>query len=656
MEVIKYPAMGIKAISRLKLWEHPEFDPRIGKEPWYRSVLKAVGVGATEPTKEWTEDSLARAVYGKFASRLSVEMVRGSQLMTISFESADRTLAARVANGVAEEYIENDLETRYQMTRGAGTWLQERLTALREKLTVSERALQSYRESKGILDVKASAQGGAGQQFAEMTGRMVEARVKKAEAENTYNQIKAVPKGADLTLVPAIVRSGPVSDALKAKGDAERKLSEMGQRYGTEHPKYVQVEAELKAAKDNVRRQADLMAATIIRDYENAVATERAMSAALGQSRGAIQDINRNEFQLNVLEREVESNKQMYEMFMKRAKETSLSGDLQTPVARIVNPATPPVGAFKPDRQKIVLIALLVGLLVGAMISIIQDRMDNTLKSTDEVESKLKQPLLTSLPLLNEDESVAHMFLDKPESLYSEAIRTARTGVLLSAIDLRNRILLVTSTLPGEGKTSFSINLALAHAHTKKTLLIDADMRRPSIAKSMKLEKGVKGLSNLVSGTADFKECLHPVENSHLTVLPCGTIPPNPLELLLSDRFKATLDKLATVFDIIILDSPPVELVSDSLVIASHATGVIYVVKAESTPYQLARKGIKRLSRAEGNILGVVLNRLDFVKAEKYYGEYSGYGKYGYSKYGDRAGYSSYQSTYGADAQEEAKT
>lgn len=253
------------------------------------------------------------------------------------------------------------------------------------------------------------------------------------------------------------------------------------------------------------------------------------------------------------------------------------------------------------------------------------------------------------------------MFLDKPQSLYAESIRTARTGVLLSAIDLPNRLLLVTSSLPGEGKSTFCVNLALAHAHTKKTLLIDADMRRPSIAKHLGMEAGAKGLSNLVSGTVALKDCVHSLPDTNLMVIPAGNIPPNPLELLLSERFKQTLDKLSSLFEIIIVDSPPVELVSDSMVIAPQVTGVIYLVKAEDTPYQLARKGLARIRKAQGNVLGVVLNRLDFVKAERYYGEYSGYGKYGYSRYGysrkmaaamGKSGYAPYQTAYGAENQE----
>lgn len=643
VEIIKSREVAIKSILKLRLWEDEEFDPRPKSDSWIKSTLAAVGFSDDPSGKEWSEDALAEAIYGKFSKQLTIEPIRLSQLAKISFESRSPALSAKVANAVADVYIENDLDARYKMTKQASTWLQERLTTLKNKLDESERSLQEFREKQGIVDVKSAAQSGAGKQIEEVMQRLVEARMKRAEAENAYNQIKAAPKGADLSSLPGVIRNPIIAEAKKQEAEAERRLSELAQRYGSEHPKYVQAEGELKSARDNVRRQVDTVVASVTREFEVARGTERALEGVLGAAKGTVQSLNRKEFELNVLEREVDSNRQMYDMFVKRAKETNVAGDLQTAIARVVDPAVEPKKPVKPQKVQIIAIAFVLGLFIGVLASLLLDRLDNTLKTSEDVEAKLKHPLLTTLPLLKEEEtqrtSTARVFLDQPKSLYSEAIRTARTGVLLSAIDLPKRILLVTSSLPGEGKTTFSINLAMAHAHTKKTLLIDADMRRPAVSKGLDLQVGAKGLSNLVSGTATLAECVQPVQGSNLMLMSSGTIPPNPLELLLSQKFKDTLEALSEEFDIIVIDSPPVELVSDALVIAPMVTGVIYVSKALDTPYQLARKGLQRLRRADGQILGVVLNRLDFEKAEKYYGEYSGYGKYGYGKNGYTNGY-----------------
>lgn len=649
-EIIKSREVALQAVRALKLWDQPEFDPRKQEKGVKDRLLESVGFKAEVPP-EWNEQTLAEAVYGNFASRLSVEPVRLSYLVKIHFESADPALAARAANAAAEAYIRNDMNNRYALTSKASGWLQENLGQVKEKLAASEKALQSYREQHGMVNIQDAAQSGIGQQISEYTSRLAESRVRRAQVESAYNQIKSASPGTDLSSLPAVVQNAQVGKAKEVLAEAERKLSELSQRYGPEHPKMVQAKAELTSAKGNLKHQVDTVVASVTREYEVARSTEATMASSLSSARGAIQSINRNEYQLGVLEREVEANRQLYEMFLKRGKETSVSSDLQSPVARVVDPAVPPSSPAKPQRTKLTLLALLVGLFLGALASLLIERLDNTLKTSEDAELRLRQPVLTTLPILPKEatnrSSSSHIFLDKPDSIYSESIRTARSGVLLSAIDRPNRILLVSSSLPGEGKTTFSINLALAHAHTAKTLLIECDMRRPTIARSMELEPGAAGLSDLVAGTAPFEKCLHSISDSTLRVIPAGTIPPNPLELLISNRFKETLTRLSQAFEIIILDSPPVELVSDAQVISPHATGVIFIVKAAETPHKLAAKAIQRINRAGGEMLGVVLNQLDFQKAHKYYGEYSGYSHYGY-----KGGYST---TYGGEARAAAK-
>jgi len=646
VEIIKSREVGLKAIQKLRLYDNPEYDPRLPKKG-VAALLQQIGFATEAPPKEWNELTLSEAVYKKFSDNLSIEPIRLSQLVVIRFSSPSATLAASVTNTLADTYIENDLDARYQMTRTASVWLQERLSGLKDKLNQSEQALQGYREKAGIVNVEKMAQSGAGQQIEQIQTRLVEARTKRAEIEATYKIVKDAAGAGDLASQPAVLNSAQVADAKKQASEAARKLAEVSQRYGKEHPKFLQAESESKAATENLQRQIDLVVAGITHEYERARATEKTLEGALASARGSVQNVNRKEFALGQYEREVDSNRQMYDMFIKRAKETNVAGDLQTTVARVVDPSAVPSAPVKPNKPLIVGVALLMGLLVGAMLALLLDVLDSTIKTTQDVESRLKQPLLTVLPVLNKKEAdrmlSGRTVLDAPNSLYAEAIRTARTGVLLSSVDATTRILLVTSSVPGEGKSTFASNLAMAHAATKRTLLIDADMRRPSIAKSHQLDSAVGGLSEVVAGTAKLAECLHKVEKSNLRVLSSGAIPPNPLELMLSERFAHALQALAKNFEVIVIDSPPVELVSDALVLASHATGVIYVTKAQSTPYTLARKGLRRLTRANAHIVGVVLNALDFNKAEKYYGEYSGYGKYGYGAYG-----STYGGTYGS--------
>jgi capsular exopolysaccharide synthesis family protein len=235
---------------------------------------------------------------------------------------------------------------------------------------------------------------------------------------------------------------------------------------------------------------------------------------------------------------------------------------------------------------------------------------------------------------LKRGQSIERLFLEDASAEFSEDIRTLRSGVLLSGLDSPQKTVLVTSSLPEEGKSTIAANLAFALSQVKKTLLIDADMRRPQIGQILGVPANTPGLSNLVAGELGPDKCVFSVKGSDLFVLPSGRIPANPLELLSAHRFVEVIDRLKGLFEAIVIDSAPVQMVSDPLVIAQVATAVLYVVKADDTPYPVARQGIRRLRRVNAHILGVVLNQLDVAKAEKYYGEYSGYGRRYYRKYG----------------------
>lgn len=632
VEILKSREVALRAITQLKLYDRPEFDPRAPKKG-LAALLEAVGFATAETPTEWTEQALAEATLPGFRALLAIEPVRLSQLVTVSFESPDPAFAATVANKVASAYIENDFDARYEMTRQASNWLQGRLTTLKEKLNESEEALQSYREKKGIADVKGASQSGAGEAIQQLTMQLVNARARRVEAENAYKAIRNASASGDLSSLPAVQRSAVVAEAKRQEADAERKMGEISQRYGKVHPKFVQAEGELATARENVRRQTEVVVAGITQEYEAARGTERALEATLAGARASVVSLNRQEFGLTVLEREADSNRQMYDMFMRRAKETNVAGDLQATVARVIDPAAKPSIPVKPRKSLVIAIALLVGLAIGTGAALLLDFLDNTIRKSEDVETRLHQPLLTVLPKFIDKEMAsaggALRMLAAPNSAYAEAIRTARTGILLSSVDTPKRQLLVTSSVPGEGKTTFSVNLALAHAHTQKTLLVDADLRRPAVGRAFGLEPTAAGLSDLVAGTAKLSDCLHRIPDTSLVYLPAGAIPPNPLELLHSERFRQALETLANHFDVIVIDSPPVELVSDALVLAQQVTGVIFVVKAAATAHPLARKSLQRLRRVNANLIGVVLNAFDVRQAQRYYGEYATYGGYG---------------------------
>ncbi len=558
--------------------------------------------------------------------------MRLSQLVKVSFESTSPELSQKVVTSIADQYINSDREARFMLTQQASTWLQERVSGLRQKLDQSERALQAYRDSQGLVNLGGSAQSIDGQRISNVSTELVSARVRRAEIEGVYKDIRQIRSagGNDFSSIAAVMRHPSVIKAKELEAAAQQKLSELSQRYGYEHTKVVQATAELQSAKQSLNMQADSVAASLARDYEIARATEQQLAGELASARSSVATVNRKEAQLGILEREVQANRQLYDLFMGRAKETSASNDMQGQVARVVDPAA--LGEqIKPKKAQMMAVALVLGLMAGALIALLLDKLDNTLKGQDDAEERLKQPILASLPELksHERKSVMQTMLNSSDHQFSEGIRTLRTGVLLSNLDQTNKVILVTSSVPGEGKSSVAANLAVALSSTKSTLLIDADMRRPMIARGLALPPGVKGLANLCAGTAKVEECVHRLADVPLHVLPAGDIPPNPAELLHSKRFQSTLQALSAHYDIIVIDSPPIELVSDAMILAPQATATVYVTQAMSTPYPLVRKGLSRIERAGGTVLGVVLNQVDFEKAHKYYGQYAAYGKYG---------------------------
>jgi polysaccharide biosynthesis transport protein len=647
-EILKSEELAKRVVQKLNLTAHPDFDPRQARPGWFaRIVSSLVHREQAAPAKD---SDLLRMVAQSLLSNLQVQLVRNSSLVQIQFTSYDRELAAKVPNTLAEVYIDTDLEARMAMTQKAAEWLRERMGELRAKVDAAEKALQDYRDRERIVDTKGLVLSGAGKQLEELTRSLVEARQRRAEAESSWSvvqQIRAGKAQANYESIPAVLRHPLVQTMKQAEAEADRRLSDAAKRYGPEHPRMIQARAELEAAKENTRKQVDYVVAGVAKDYEVARANEVAVERALAQSKADIQGLNRKEFHLGVLEREVQQNRNLYDMFVNRLKETTATGDLQSTVARVIDPADAPASAFAPKRDRIVALSAGMALVLSALLALLLDRLSNTLNSTTEVEQRLGVPALGILQKVKgfgkKGFSSELAFFNDTQSTFSEAVRTVRTSVLMSALDEPRKVIVVTSSIPEEGKTTLSFNLSCALGQVKKVLLIDADLRRPKIGKLVGRDAKMPGLADLVAGQAQLNQCVLSSEKAGISILPAGTVPPNPLELLSSRRFEEVLNRLKETFDIIVIDSAPLQLVSDALVLSRLASSVVYVVKADATPYQVAQNGLKKLRRVNAPVLGVVLNQLDLEKADKYYGEYSGYGSYkGYKKYG-------YKKAYGRD-------
>lgn len=644
-ELLKSRGLAERVVRQLNLTTHPEFDPRQQPEP----LIDVSGVLASLDVRSWlpmttpddlvepeamTEARIFEEVVQAFMERITISPVMKTQLVKVEIEMADARLAAQASNALANAYIESQLEARLAMTQTATTWMNERLSGLKSKLQESERRLQAFRESENLVDLEGVTTV-AGGELSQTGDRLIDARRSRAEAESQYRQVASMRSNGwqRMASVPAVLSNQLVQQFKADEGKASSKVQELSRRYGPKHPKMIAAQSELRSATANLRSQVEQVVASIEREYQLATANERSLQSSFNQNKEQIQDIKRKEFKLRELQREVDGNRSLYDTFMTRLKETSATSDFESVNARIVDPAVVPDKPVKPKKSLVVAIAGLLAMMAGIGMALLLEFLNNTFKSTEDVETKLNLPVLGILPLLKgkERRDIATMFTRDEDRSFTESIRTIRTGVVLSGLDNPHKVLVVTSSIPGEGKSSVAANLAFAMGQMEKVLLIDADMRRPTVAKSFDFPVGTPGLANLVAGTARLEDCIKELDDN-VSVIPAGTVPPNPLELLSSQRFTKALQVLEGRFDRIVIDSPPTQAVSDALVLSTHANALIYVVKSESTSIPLVKRGVGQLLQNNAPITGVVLNQVDIKKAQKHGYSYGGYyDYYGYS-------------------------
>lgn len=631
-EILNSRQLAEEVIADLNLESHPEFDPL--KQESIRRFLPFLPEAAP-PTKE----QIHRSAVTQFQDQLSVQPIRNTQLVRISFESSDPKLTHQVANKLGEAYIDNHLESRLALTQKAADWLTERLSGMRDDLERAEQELQSFRERENLVDVSGVGTLNA-KEIDEIQQRLVNARNRVTEAKSQFEAVGSVVSGYESRweTLPGVLADGLAQRLKENEAEASQELSQLGQRYGPKHPRLIAAQSRYSEAQEAYRRQVIKVVSGFEKTFLQAQADQRELEAALERSKSDIQGINRKRYELSQLEREVQASRQLYDMFFTRFKETN-TADFEAANARFVDRAVEPFAPVKPRKAIILILSAMLAGVVGVLLAFLRDMLDNTVKSASEVEGKLHQPVVGVMPRVNSKKNVnvvmSEAVLDKSEQSFGEAVRTLRTSVVLAGIDDPVKRLVVTSSVPGEGKTTCSMNLAFAFGQLEKVVLLDADMRRPSVAENCHLEHRSPGLSNIIAETESLENCTYAYKG--IDVIPAGVVPPNPLELLSSKRFDDLLRVLADKYDRVIIDSAPTQAVSDSMVLSTHVDGVLYVVKSDSTATQVAQDGLNRLSRVNAHLLGVVLNQFDPASASRYGGYGKGY--YDYYGYGSKEAY-----------------
>ena len=651
-----------RVVRALNLQDHPAFEPQPPR--WWaqfdpRQLLPASRQSAplTMTAEEQIEAKIS-GLTGELVNGVSVAAVPDSTLAQVTFASIDRRLAATVANTFVEEFVKRDLENRLSGTVRATGWLEERLASLRSELTYSEAALQNFRVREGLVDIGGKTSLGS-DELTMLNSRLEQARRARIDAGNIRNETALMGGAAkaaidDLMGIPA-VQNHPLVRAVSVElTAAQRALSETVKTYGIKHPKRIVAMERVDSAQQLLNAEVRKVVTGIEREYKFAVQTEGQLADEWAARRLEMQEFNRKEFELAQLQRDVNTNRELLDVFFTRYKGVNETGGFEQPHARILDRAMVPSAPVRPNKTLAVSLAFVLGAGLGGLIAILLARLDNAIRSPDDIPERLGAPLLGTLPLLEleEGETIVQKLdvaWEKTGSGFSEAVRTIRTGVVLSSLDDPAKIMVVTSSVPGEGKSTLSVNLARGFGQLERTVIIGADMRRPNLGKMMGLEKNTRGVSHFVSGAYPLEDCVTQVAGMGISVVPSGVIPPNPLEMLSSAKFREMLELLKADFDRIIIDSAPVGLVSDALVLASYADSVIYVVKADSTPATVAARNIANIVASNEPLTGVVLNMFDPRSAAKYGNYRYRYGyRYGYGYGGYKRGYANYGSgTYG---------
>jgi exopolysaccharide transport family protein len=635
--ILKSRGLARKTLDALNLWDSPEFGDGDGQNQQSRSESGASsgavgwvkGLFSAAPPRDSVPDAGETARQSKaidaFLRGLTVSPIRNSSLVDVRFASPSPEIAAQVANGLAKQYIEQNLEYRFMSTKQASDWLSQQVDVERKKLEASEQALQRYRE-KGDAVALEDRQNIVVQRLTDLNAAYTKARTERFEKEALYNQLKGLQNDRTaLDTFPAILSNSFIQQLKSQLADLQRQQAQMAERLGEKHPEMIKLNSAIQSTEAKLQGELAKVVQSVRNEFLSAESQERSLAAELQRQKSDALALNRRGIEYGVLRREAESNKQMYEALMQRAKETGISGELKASNIRVVDQAEVPRRPVRPRKATNLMLGLFGGLVMGIGLAFFVDYLDSRVKNPEEIRQTLGLSFLGLVPALREQDLEAGkspLISNRVPQNFAEAFRGIRTSVMFSSAEEGPRSVLVTSTQPTEGKSVVAVNLAMALAQGgQRVLLIDGDMRKPQVHQLMEMKQD-PGLSSLLVGKAKANEVVHKAGVTNLWVLPAGPCPPNPAELLGSTRFRDLLKLLLGHFDYVVIDSPPVMAVTDATVIAHRTTGVVFVVRSEQVNRHMARTAIERLVASKATVLGAVLNRADVRKNPYYYSQY----------------------------------
>jgi capsular exopolysaccharide synthesis family protein len=641
-EILRSNQVAQKVIDKLDLTKNPLFYSNEKVEPtlvsqWMEQIKNLpllqpyFSQDDVDLTTE-TEESVNRAVLGKFKANLSIFPISKTQLVRISFDSSDPQLAAEIANAVGNAFIENNLESKLLATEQATSWINVRLAELKEKLDQSEGALLAFLQSQKLID-DSGIDALASSELSILTERLSNATERRIAAQSLYSALSTSdqPELASLSTMPEISNHPQITNIRAAEIEAEKRVNELSKRYGPKHDKMIQAKAQLAS----IQKRAETVIAKLIngieKELQSARQQERLLQAELNSKKDDFQALSVVKREFDTLKREVDTNASLYDLFLTRQKETSAAGDFSSTSASFTDTALVPHTPIKPNKKLFVVLAFIASMGASIVAVLLLDAFNNTIENSRDFENKLGLLPTGTLPRIRDRAYRKkpidyNTYTNEKFTIFHESVDSIRTSLYLSFRHQQRKLLAISSSVQSEGKTTTAVSLALSFSNLEKVLLIDGDLRKPSVAQRLGLTKNQPGLTNALIMGDPLDECICTIEESNLDVLSGGMLVANPQELLSSEKFEQLLTYLESKYDRIIIDTPPILPVKDAFIIGKLTKGVLLVMKANSTTKSVYKHTLNLFLEHHIHVDGVVLNQVNVPKKGTHtYSEYSSY-------------------------------
>lgn len=653
-EIIRSRTLALKVVEQLDLASNPLYNPELSepKIGLMGSLKKALGIasfkeifpeswraslGMTEEEVEapvvlsaaQKEEALRQYLVDMFLSGLSVEAGGTSLVIDLSYISPDPEMAALATNTVADIYILEQLNAKYEATERANRWLADRVGELRLRVQASSRNLESFRRRAGLVNIGDTTL--YAQQLAELNSQLIGSRTVLAEAEARYNQVQRLletPGGLDSAA--AVLESPLIQRLREQESELTRNIAELETQYRDAHPKMMLARSELEDLQKKINQEVNKVAINLGNELEITEIRQEKLVAEVEKLQERVGEQNQAEVKLGELSSVALADRELYETVLARFKQVDTQQQqIIEPDARVISYATAPNSPSRPRKGLIIGAGLILSGLIGFLLAFVREQLESGFRTIDQVEDATGIPAIAMLPRVSgaskEGKAPYDLVIDKPTSSYSEAMRTLRTALLLSDVDRPPRTISITSSVPSEGKTTASLSLARAAAKSgQKVLIIDCDLRKPSLHKALQVPNS-QGIVDYLSHEKELEDIIEIDFKSEAHYILAGPTVSNATDVLASNLMSELLEALADTYDLVVLDTPPVLAVSDTLVLGRQVDKTVFIVEWNKTRRSAAANALKQVIASGADVAGVVLSQVDVKKFDRYYGSDSGH-------------------------------